>query len=131
MRVHLEGLPPAVQHGEETDFCSQMAGIGSNLQKCGGTGVKQQVVDDLFILQRQPREFVRDRKNHMHVFHREQFLAAFVEPLVAGTGLTLGTMPGTTGVEGDGFMPALATTIQMATERRRSAVLDGEEDAEM
>ena len=58
-------------------------------------------------------------------------LVRFGEPLVASVGLAFRTMPGTARVERDGFDAALATTIQVATERCRAAVLDGEQDAEV
>jgi hypothetical protein len=67
----------------------------------------------------------------MHVFHGQQLFAAFGNPLVAGVGLALGAMPGAARVERGGLKAALATAIQMATKRRRAAVLDGEEDAQM
>src|SRR5260370_4241103 len=70
---------------------------------------------------------MRDGEDHVHVLHRQQFLAAFSEPLITGVGLALGAMSGAARVEGDGLMAALATTIQVSSERGRAAVLDSEE----
>ena len=67
----------------------------------------------------------------MHVVHRQQFLIAIGEPLIASIGLALGTMPRTAGVKRGGFIAALATAIQVSAERCRTAVLDGKENAEM
>jgi len=80
---------------------------------------------------RQPREFVRNREDHMHVLHRQQFFFAGREPLFAGVGLALRTMPRAAGVKRDGFMPALRAPVQVAPERCRAAMLDSEENAEM
>src|SRR5256885_642291 len=131
MRMNLEILSPGMQDAEEPDLGAEMFGIGSDFHQSRGAGAKQKVVDDLLVLERQPRQFVRDRKDHMHVLHGQQFFAAIDKPLVAGIGLALGTMPGPAGVERGGLKTALATAIQMATERRRAAVLDGEKDAQM
>src|SRR5450759_3500146 len=67
----------------------------------------------------------------MHVADRQQFLAAFGEPLVPRIGLTLRTMAITARIEGDGLMAASGTTVQVATECCRAAKLDGMQYAEM
>ena len=131
MRMMLEILSPGVEHAEEADLRAEMFRIGGNLQQRGGAGAEQEVVDDFLVLQSQPRQLVGDGEDDMHVVDRQQFLAARGEPLVASVGLALRTMPGAAGVERDGLMAALATAIQMAAERCRAAVLDGEEHAEM
>jgi len=41
--------------------------VGRDLQQRGGTGAEQQVVDDLLVLESQPREFMRNREDHMEV----------------------------------------------------------------
>ena len=67
MRMMLEILSPGVQHAEEADLCAEMLRIGGDLQQRGGAGAEQEVVDDLLVLQGQPRQFVREREDHMHV----------------------------------------------------------------
>jgi hypothetical protein len=44
-----------MQHAEETDFCAEMLWITRNLEKRFRTGAKQEIVDDLFVLQYQWR----------------------------------------------------------------------------
>ena len=99
MRMDLQILSPGVQNAEETDLCAQMFGIGCDLQQSRGAGAEQKVIDDFLVLQSQPCEFVRDGKDHMHVFNRQQFFIAIGEPLIAGIGLALRTMSRTAGVE--------------------------------
>ena len=53
VRVNFEFLTPAVQHAEEADFRAEMLGIACDFQKGFGTGTKQEVVDDLLVLQHQ------------------------------------------------------------------------------
>ena len=99
MRMDLQILSPGVQDAEEADLRAQMSGIGRDLQQSRGAGTEQKVKDDFLVLQSQPREFVRNRKNHMHVFNGQQFFTAVGEPSIAGVGLALRTMPRPAGVE--------------------------------
>src|SRR5258707_15504505 len=74
---------------------------------------------------------MRNGEDYVHVLHRQQFLAAFSEPVITRVGLTFWTMPGAARVEGSGLIAALATTIQVPTERCGAAVLDGEEHTQV
>src|SRR5438270_13420188 len=74
---------------------------------------------------------MRDGEDHVHVLHRQQFLAALSEPMITSVGLAFWTMPGAAGVERGSFVTALTTAIQVSTERRRAAVLNSEEHAEV
>src|ERR1700683_2698074 len=74
---------------------------------------------------------MRNGEDHVHVLHWQQFLAAFREPVVPGVGLAFWTMPRTARVKGGSLIAALATTIQVATERGGTAVLDREEHAQL
>src|ERR1035438_2808294 len=74
---------------------------------------------------------MRDGEDHMHVLHRQQFLAALSKPMITSVGLAFCTMPGTARVEGGSFVTALTTAIQVSTERGRAAMLDSEEYAEV
>ena len=51
MRVKLEFLIPGVQHAEEADLRTEVFWITCNLQKRFRTGAKQEIVDDLLVLQ--------------------------------------------------------------------------------
>ncbi len=93
MRVDVEFLTPGVQHTEEADFCTEMLGITSDFEKGFRTSVKQEIVDDLLVLQNQGSQMTGKRKDHMHVRGREQFLATCCEPAVASPGLTLWAVP--------------------------------------
>src|SRR4051794_30529552 len=131
MWVVLEILSPGVEHTQETDLCAKMLRIGGDLQQGCGAGTEQEVVDDLLILQGQPRQLVWDGEDDMNVVDRQQFLAAPGEPLVASVGLALWAVPGAAGVERDGFVAALQAAVEMTAERCGAAVLDGGQHAEM
>ena len=121
----MQVLSPGVQHAEEADVGAEMLRVGGDLQQGFGAGAEQQVVDGLLVLQRQPRQLVRQREDDMKVVDRQQFLAASGQPLVASVGLALWAVPVAAGVERDGLVAALAAAVQMAAERCRAAALDG------
>jgi hypothetical protein len=127
VRVLEKILAPGVEHTQKAEVSAEMPGVGSDLQQRLGAGTEQEVVDDLFILQRQPGQLVWDGEDNMDVVDRKQFVAACGDPLVASLGLTLRAMPIPAGVEEDGAMAALRTLIPVASERCRAAVLDGSE----
>jgi hypothetical protein len=81
-----------VEHAEEADFSAEMLRVGGDLQKRRGAGAKQEVVDDLLVMERQRRELMRKRKDHMRIRNIEQFLVASGEPLFPRVGLALWTM---------------------------------------
>jgi hypothetical protein len=95
----LKILAPGVEHAQKANFGSEMSGIGGDLQQSRGAGVEQEVVDNFLVLQRQPREFVRQGENDMDVADRQQFFASFGEPLVARISLALRTMAVAAGME--------------------------------
>ena len=68
--VH-EGLAPGVEDGEEPEAGAEMTGVGGDLLKRPGRRAQQQIVDDLRVLERQRRQALRDREDHVGVRHRQ------------------------------------------------------------
>jgi hypothetical protein len=93
MRVKFEFLSPAVQHAEEADFRTEMLGIARDFQKGFRTGAKQEIVDDLLVLQDQRSQMTRKREDNVDVARREKFLATRCEPAIASSCLTLRAVP--------------------------------------
>ena len=93
MRVLIEPLAPGMQHAEKTDLCAQVFGVGRNLQHGLGTGSKQQGIDDLLVVQCQPRQFVRQSEDDMEVADMQQFFLPLGQPAVTGVGEALRAMP--------------------------------------
>jgi hypothetical protein len=65
MRVVLEIRSPSVQHTQEADLGSEVLRIGCDLQERCGAGAQQEVIYNLFVLQSQRRQFVRNREDHV------------------------------------------------------------------
>src|ERR1035441_4680675 len=80
------------------------------------TGAKQEIVDELLVLQGQWRQLTRKREDHMHVARREKFSSTCGDPPFPGSGLTFRTVPVTAGVVRDGAIPAAGALIEMTAE---------------
>jgi hypothetical protein len=116
MRVKFEFLSPGVQDAEEADFCTEMLGIARDFQKSFRTGAKQEIVDDLLVLQDQWPQPVGQCEDHMDVTRWEKLLAPRCEPAIASSCLTLRAVPISARVVGDGAMSTASAFIDMAAE---------------
>jgi hypothetical protein len=47
-----------MEHRQETDLGAEMLGVEGNLQKSFGAGAKQQVIEELLVLQHEWRELM-------------------------------------------------------------------------
>ena len=101
MRMKLQPLIPTVEHAEEADLGSKVPGIAGDLQQGLSTGMKEQVVNQTFVLQCE-REFARQGKDGMHVAGGQQFPFTCLEPAQAGVALASWAMPVSARVVGDG-----------------------------
>ena len=116
-----------MEHRQESDLGSEMFGIEGNLEKSFGAGLKQQVVEELLVLQHEWRELVGQGKDHVKVVEREQFFLASSEPTLTGCHLTFWAMPIATGVENESTMATTGTLKVMSTQDRGTAVGDSME----
>jgi hypothetical protein len=115
MGMMLQSLVPSMEHAEEADLRAEVPGIAGDLQQGGSTGVKQQVVDQPFILQCEWSEFPRQGEDDVHVAGRQQLSFPRLEPAQAGVALTLGAVPVSARVVRDGSMSAVRALIAMST----------------
>ena len=106
MRVKFEFLTPGMQHAEEANLCAKMLGIAGHFEECFCTGSEQDIVDNFLVLQNQRSQMTRKREDHMHVLRRKKFPATLFQPTFASSCLTLRAVAISTGVVGDGAMPA-------------------------
>jgi hypothetical protein len=96
-----------MEHAEETDLGSQVAWIAGDLQQSCSAGVKQQVIDQPFILQCERSEFPRECEDDVDIVGGQQFLFPCLEPAHTGVALTLWAMPVSARVVRDGRMSAV------------------------
>jgi len=107
MGMMLQSLVPSMEHAEEADLRAEVTRIASDLQQGGSTGVKQQVVDQPFILQCEWSQFPWQGEDDVHVAGGQQLSFPRLEPAQAGVALAPGAMPVATRVVGDGSMSAI------------------------
>ena len=88
VRMKQQSLIPGVEHAEEANLNTEMPGIVSDLEQSLSTGMKQQIIDYLLVLQGEWGQFARQGKDDMHVGGRQK-VAARLEP-AARAGLALG-----------------------------------------
>src|ERR1700680_1452165 len=127
VRMKSELLSPGVQHAEEADLRTEVFWITCDLQKRFRTRAKQEIVDDLLILQGEWRQLARQGEDHMHIPRREKLLATRRKPAVASTGLTLRAVPVAARVVGDGAMSAAGAFIKVAAERGSATPRHGQQ----
>jgi hypothetical protein len=131
MGMMLQLLIPTMEHAEEADFRAQMSGITRHFEQRFGTGLEQQIVDDLLVLQRQSGEPTGKGEDDMDVGGGQEFSAARLKPTVPGVSLALGAVPVSARVVRDGAIPAARTLIPMPTQGGGTAALDGRQHFEM
>lgn len=85
-------LSPGMEDGKKPDLCSEMLGVGCDLQKGLRRSTEQDVIDDLLILQSKRGEQIGQGKDHMVVFHRKDLLLTRMKPPRLGQRLTFGTV---------------------------------------
>ena len=88
-----------MQDRKEANVGPQVTRISGYLEQGLRTGAKQEVIEDLLVLQRQWGELVRQSKDNVDIGDRQKFTLPSQDPLVASATLTLGAM-------------AIATTIK-------------------
>ena len=87
VRMMLQSLIPGMEHAEEADLGAQVTRIAGDLQEGLGAGVKQQVVDQLLVLQCERSEFPRECEDDVDIVSGQQFPLPCLEPAQAGVAL--------------------------------------------
>ena len=129
VRMKLEVLSPAVQHGKEADLRTEMFGIGRDGSQRLGRGPEENAVDHLLVLVGDRGDLFRHGKDDVKIRNLQKFGLAVLDPLGPGQRLAFGAMPIAARVVAIPLMAALVAALQVAAESRRAAHLDGGHDA--
>jgi hypothetical protein len=81
-----------MEDAEKTGLRTQILPFGCNLDQGGGTGMKQEPVEDPLVLPDEWNQLMRQAEDQMEVIDRQQVLLAFLDPGVSSLGLTLRTV---------------------------------------
>jgi len=114
-----------VQDGNDADLGSEVLRIGRDFQQGLRSSGEQQVVKEAWVLQRQPIQFVRYREDNVEVAGVEELAFPCRQPTLARLCLTLGAVPISTRVVGDGLITATGASIAMPVEGGSAAALHG------
>ena len=107
-------LAPRVEYREKPDRGAEMRRVRGDLEQRGRACPEEQVVHDRFVLEREPREIMRQCEDHMVIANRQELLLARGEPLVARVSQALRTVPIPTRVVRDGAIVTTRAAIEMA-----------------
>ncbi len=80
MRMMRHRRSPGMQHGGDSNPCTEMLGIGSNREHGLRTGLEQQAVDDTLVGECDIGNLGWQREDHMKVRHRQKFRSAIFQP---------------------------------------------------
>src|SRR4051812_48852233 len=131
MRMMRECRSPGVQHQGCTDAGAQMLRVSSDGQQGLSGQIKQQAIDQRFVLIGDLGNRSRQREYHMVVLHRQQIALPRLEPAARSRALALGAMAVAAGVVGDLVTATTFTAQYMSPQRRAAALLDGRHDLEL
>src|SRR5262249_58830303 len=92
MRMEPEFLIPGVQHAEETNLCTEVSRIASHFEKCFRADTKQEIVEDLFVVQQQRSQVAGECEDHVQVARGEQVSLRGGDPAFPSCDLPLWTV---------------------------------------
>ena len=132
MGMNFEFLTPRVQYAEEANFRTEVSGITRNFLKCFGTGAKQEIVEDLLVLQNQWPQAVGQCENDVHVAGRKKFSSTRSDPALPSGDLTLRAVAIAAAVIRDGgTMSAAGALVEMTAECGGTTPRNGQQHFDM
>ena len=130
MDVVAELLIPGVQDRGESQLSAQaVLRIGGKLLKRPGDRLKEETVDEPWIVPRERVDLVRQCEDGVEVGHGQQLRPPLLEPLSLGQDLTLGTVAVAAGVVSGALEVAAITPFQVPAQAGRPTDLDRVQDA--
>ena len=126
MEVRVEELVPGMEDHDATQLAAEV--VPTELEQRLTSGCKQEAEKQPFCAQDERVEGVRQGKDGVKVWHREEVGLAVCHPLRFGEALTLRTVPIATGVVGVALEAALRALLHMPAKLRRATGGDGLQD---
>jgi hypothetical protein len=99
--------------------------VGGDCEQGFSRRAEQQVVDHRLVVVGDWRDLGGQREDHVEIADRQQIGFAGRKPILRRRVLTLWAMAIAARVVGDAAVAAIFAALDMATERRRAALLDG------
>ena len=92
VRVKIELLAPTVQYAEKTNLRTEVL-VARDFEKGFRAGAKQEVVEDLFILQHERSQATGQGEDHVQVVRGQQFSLTRSDPAFPSSRLALRAVP--------------------------------------
>ena len=125
VRMVMQILAPAMQHGDEADLGAEMPGIGGDRAQRLSCRLEQDRIDRNLVLESDRRNLGRQREHNVEIGNRQKLVLPRSEPFPAGLPLAFGAMPVAAGIIGHTDRPAGPAALDMAAEFGGPAQLDG------
>ena len=126
--VH-QGRSPGMEHGEKSDLCPQVFGIGGDGSRRVSFGPEENAVDHDLVLLRDGGNLFRNREDDVEIAAVEQLSLAVTDPLRTSERSTLWAVVVHTRVVRVALVPTFIAAFEMAAESRGPAQPDGDHDA--
>ena len=123
--MEMKILAPGVEHTEETGLGAEVLGIGSDGQESLRGGAKQDVIDDLLILQSEGGHLLGQSEDYVEIGDRQQLGLPLLEPFLTSLTLAFGAVPVAAGTVEDMSLLAMGAEFDHTTQRWSAAVFDG------
>jgi len=120
-----QGRAPGMQHGGDTQACTETLGISGDGEQGLGGGFEQEVVDHGLVLISDIADRCRQGEHNMVVIYRQQVRLAVFQPAPGSAALALRTVAVAAGVIGDLDLCAAFTAQHVTTERGTAAAFNG------
>ena len=128
VRVMRKCLTPGMQHRNEADVSAKVLGIGGDGAQGLRVGAERDVVDDGLVLIGDGSDLLRHGEDDVEIFDGQQLSLPILQPLRTHERLAFRAMPVAATVESDALMTAGIALLDVATQRRCAAALDGGHD---
>lgn len=125
VRVKQQGLGPAMQHGKETDFGSEMFRVGSDGTQGFRSRAKKDGVENFLVLECHGADLFGNSKDNMIIGCGKQLGHARLEPLCFGKGLAFGAVAIAAAVIGITLLAAAVALVDMSAQEGGPADFDG------
>ena len=115
-----------MKHREKPDLRTEMSPIGGDGPQRLGGRVEQDLVDRAGVLEGNRGDLVGNGEDDMEILRVEKLRPPSLDPFRPGERLALGAAARTAAVVSDPLFATAVALFDMASERRRSAALDGQ-----
>ena len=110
----LKGLPPGVEHRDQSNLRAEMLRIGGHRAQAVSGGPHEKVIDHRLVLEGDLGQQCRQREDDMEIGNRQQLGFASLQPFGTGQVLALRTVTIAARVVGDALLATVGALLDMS-----------------